>query len=69
MVDCIYDQYLYSLILFDYEIRYSWGESGDYKTGLGSEAKQLHPRLVEGFDAPVVRIAIGQSHGVAVTSE
>eukprot|EP00026_Physarum_polycephalum_P001398 Phypoly_transcript_01399.p1 GENE.Phypoly_transcript_01399~~Phypoly_transcript_01399.p1 ORF type:complete len:917 (+),score=105.43 Phypoly_transcript_01399:210-2960(+) len=48
---------------------YAWGDSGDFKTGLGSETKQVHPRLVEGFDSPVARVAIGQSHGVAVTAD
>lgn len=47
---------------------YAWGEGTDFRTGLGATARALFPRNVE-FPSPVKRIALGQTHGIAVAQD
>ncbi|KYQ93977.1 regulator of chromosome condensation domain-containing protein [Tieghemostelium lacteum] len=45
----------------------SFGNSMDFRTGVGSEITQTLPRYVSGFDSPVVMVSLGLCHGVAIT--
>lgn len=47
---------------------YAWGEGTDFRTGLGNTARASFPKNVE-FPSPVKRLALGHSHGIAVTQD
>ena len=47
---------------------FAWGEGQDFRTGLGGISRSQFPRMVE-FPSPVKGIALGYSHGIAVTED
>eukprot|EP01133_Synstelium_polycarpum_P006915 gene6915-8041_t len=58
----------FTFALADNGALFSLGNSCDFRTGLGTEIDVLVPRLVDGFDAPVVQVAVGVGHVIAITA-
>ncbi|EGG23711.1 ankyrin repeat-containing protein [Cavenderia fasciculata] len=58
----------FTFFLADNGALYSLGNSSDFRTGVGTEIDLESIRMMGGFDSGVEMVAVGVSHGIAITS-